>query len=38
MSNVNRPGGLKPVSYLNGAAWNGQATLYYRGTGETLSM
>jgi hypothetical protein len=34
MANVNRPGGLKPVSYLNGSPYNGQARLYYVGSGE----
>lgn len=29
MANVNRPAGLKPVSYLNGSPYNGQARLYY---------
>jgi len=28
MANSNRPGGFKPHSYLNGAAWNGQARIY----------
>lgn len=28
MANANRPSGLTPVQYLNGAAWNGQARLY----------
>ena len=28
MANANRPGGLKPVSYLNGAPFTGQARLY----------
>ena len=28
MANVNRPGGLKPVSYLSGAPYTGQARLY----------
>jgi hypothetical protein len=28
MANVNRPNGLKPVKYLGGGEWNGQATLY----------
>jgi len=28
MANANRPGGLKPVSYLNGAPYSGQARLY----------
>lgn len=28
MANVNRPSGFTPYSYLNGAAWNGQARVY----------
>lgn len=28
MPNVDRPSGLSPVKYLNGAPWNGQANLY----------
>ena len=28
MANANRPSGFKPVRYLNGSAWNGQANLY----------
>jgi len=28
MANANRPSGYTPVSYLNGAPWNGQARLY----------
>jgi hypothetical protein len=28
MANANRPSGFSPVSYLNGAPWNGQARLY----------
>lgn len=28
MANANRPTGLSPVSYLNGAPWNGQARCY----------
>lgn len=28
MANANRPSGFAPVSYLNGAPWNGQARLY----------
>lgn len=28
MANSNRPSGFTPVSYLNGAPWNGQARLY----------
>jgi len=38
MANINKPSGLKPVKYLNGAAWNGQATLYYRGTGDANAI
>ena len=38
MANVNRPGGLKPVAYLNGAPYNGQAHLYYRGTGDANAI
>lgn len=29
MANTSRVNGLRPVKYLNGAAWNGQATLYF---------
>lgn len=28
MANVNKPCGLRPVQYLNGAPWNGQARIY----------
>jgi hypothetical protein len=28
MANSNRPSGFSPVRYLNGAPWNGQATMY----------
>lgn len=28
MANANRPSGFTPVSYLNGAPWNGQARTY----------
>lgn len=35
MANVNRPGGLKPVSYLNGAPYTGQARLYSVPTSST---
>lgn len=28
MNNANKPSGLSPVQYLNGAPWNGQARLY----------
>lgn len=29
MANVSKPCGLKPVGYLNGSPWNGQARIYY---------
>ncbi len=29
MANTDRPAGLKPVRYLNGASWNGKARMYY---------
>lgn len=29
MANTSKPSGLKPVRYLNGANWNGQANLYH---------
>lgn len=29
MANVSRVNGFNPVKYLNGAAWNGQANLYF---------
>lgn len=28
MANTNKPSGLSPVQYLNGAPWNGQARVY----------
>lgn len=28
MANANKPSGLSPVQYLNGAPWNGQARMY----------
>lgn len=28
MANANRPSGLSPVRYMNGAPWNGQANIY----------
>lgn len=34
MPNVNTPFGLAPHSYLNGAAWNGQARMYYIDSGD----
>lgn len=35
MANPNKPGGLSPVQYLNGAPWNGQARIYYIASGDT---
>jgi hypothetical protein len=29
MANVNRPSGLTPVKYANGAAWDGKLNMYY---------
>lgn len=29
MANTSKPQGLKPVGYLNGSPWNGQARIYY---------
>ena len=37
MSNANTPFGLKPIN-MNGTPWNGQATLYYIGTGESTAV
>src|SRR5690606_7437775 len=38
MANANRPSGLSPVKYLNGAPWNGQATLYSIAAGYTTKL
>ena len=38
MANVNRPFGLKPVSYLNGAPYNGQARLYSVAVGNGTAL
>lgn len=29
MANTSKPQGLKPVGYINGSPWNGQARMYY---------
>lgn len=29
MANVSKPAGLRPVGYLSGSPWNGQARIYY---------
>jgi hypothetical protein len=38
MANANRPSGLSPVKYLNGAPWNGQATLYSIAAGYSTKL
>ena len=35
MANTNAPFGLRPVEYLNGACWNGQARRYHIASGDT---
>lgn len=35
MANAFRPSGLSPVKNLNGAAWNGQANVYYIAAADT---
>jgi hypothetical protein len=35
MANANRPAGLIPVKYLNGARWNEQANIYYIAQSDT---
>lgn len=37
MGNENKRNGFKPVEYLNGAAWNGQARKYYKAAGTTVT-
>jgi|KBSMisStandDraft_5_1062788.scaffolds.fasta_scaffold01814_9 hypothetical protein len=37
MANANKPMGLSPHSYLNGAKWNGQATVYSLLVGDTTN-
>src|SRR4051812_46201220 len=34
MANTSRVNGARPVKYLNGAAWNGQANLYFIPSGD----
>lgn len=34
MANTSRVNGFRPTKYLNGAAWNGQATLYFIPSGD----
>lgn len=38
MANANRPSGLSPVKYLNGAPWNGQANLYSIAAGYSTKL
>lgn len=38
MANISRPGGLKPVGYLNGSPWNGQARKYYVPVGNATAL
>lgn len=35
MANVNKPQGLAPVKYLNGADWDGRGNVYYIPTSDT---
>jgi hypothetical protein len=38
MPNVDRPFGLRPVRYKNGAPWNGQATPYFVASGDSTAL
>jgi len=38
MANVSKPSGLKPVGYLGGSPWNGQARLYYVPAGNATAL
>ena len=38
VTNQNKPSGLTPVKYLNGADWTGQANLYFIGNGSTNAI
>lgn len=37
MPNVSRVNGARPTKYLNGAAWNGQASLYFIPSGNAVA-
>lgn len=37
MANTSRVNGFRPVKYLNGAAWNGQANLYFIPSGDATA-
>lgn len=37
MANVSRVNGFRPVKYLNGASWNGQANLYFLPSGNATN-
>ncbi len=38
MANIDRPRGFKPVGHLNGASWNGKATMYYVPATDSTAM
>src|SRR3990172_7389383 len=38
MANVSKPSGLKPVGYLSGSPWNGQARMYYVPVGNATAL
>lgn len=38
MANVSKPSGLKPVGYLGGSPWNGQARIYYVPVGNATAL
>ncbi len=38
MANVNRVNGLRPIKYLNGSAYNGQANLYFLPSGDGTAV
>ena len=38
MANISKPSGLKPVGYLGGSPWNGQARIYYVPVGNATAL
>ena len=38
MANTSRINGFRPVRYLNGAPWNGQARMYVHGSGDNTAL
>jgi hypothetical protein len=38
MANTSKPSGLKPVGYLGGSPWNGQARIYYVPVGNATAL